>query len=216
MRACIGKRNRAIGMNLPNLVTLSRIPGTFLIAVLLYSDFLGAATLALALFILCAISDWFDGYLARKMNKVSTFGIFVDALADKIWVLGVLIALTDRKLILPDREVIPVLILLVILTREFLITGVRLVAATRGVVVAAERGGKNKTISQIVAIIVFMIIHVLETDLNRLTPQDLKQVADGVLIYVAFSFYLIATFLTVLSGARYFLKYQHIFAEPPK
>ncbi|HUG11410.1 MAG TPA: CDP-diacylglycerol--glycerol-3-phosphate 3-phosphatidyltransferase [Opitutaceae bacterium] len=203
-------------MNLPNLVSLSRIPGTFLIAALLYSDFFGAATLALAVFILCAVSDWLDGYLARKLNKVSTFGIFVDALADKIWVLGVLIALTDRKLIFPDRDLIPVLILLVILTREFLITGIRLVAATRGVVVAAERGGKNKTISQIVAIIVFLIIHVLETDLDEITPQDLRVIANEFLIYIAFSFYLIATFLTVLSGARYFVKYRHIFAEPPK
>ncbi|HEY5551730.1 MAG TPA: CDP-diacylglycerol--glycerol-3-phosphate 3-phosphatidyltransferase [Opitutaceae bacterium] len=203
-------------MNLPNLVTLSRIPGAFLIAVLLYSDFFGAATLALALFIVCAVSDWLDGYLARKMNMVSTFGIFMDALADKIWVLGVLIALTDRRLILPGRELIPVLILLVILTREFLITGMRLVAATRGVVVGAERGGKQKTVSQIIAIIVFLLIHVLETDLNRLTPQDLQQIASEYLIYIAFAFYLIATFLTVLSGARYFVKYRHIFSEPPK
>jgi len=203
-------------MNLPNLVTLSRIPGAFLIAVLLYSDWFGAASLAFVLFIVCAISDWLDGYLARKMNQVSTFGIFMDALADKIWVLGVLIALTDRKLILPDRDIFPVLVLLVILTREFLITGMRLVAATRGVIVAAERGGKHKTLTQIIAISVFLLIHVLETDLNRITPVDLHQIAHDILIYLAFGFYLLATFLTVLSGARYFVKYRHIFAEPPK
>lgn len=203
-------------MNLPNLVTLSRIPGTFLIAVLLYSDFTGAATLALLMFIVCAITDWLDGYLARKLKQVSTFGIFMDALTDKIWVLGVLIALTDRKLIMPTRELIPVLILIVILTREFMITGMRLVAAMRGVVVAAERGGKQKTLSQIVAIIVFLLIHVIETDLNRITSYDLQWIASGYLIYVAFIFYLIATFLTVLSGARYFVKYQHIFSDPPK
>jgi CDP-diacylglycerol---glycerol-3-phosphate 3-phosphatidyltransferase len=216
MRACIGKRNRALGMNLPNLVTLSRIPGAFLIAALLYADFPGAATLALLLFIVCAVGDWFDGYLARKLNQVSTFGIFMDALADKIWVLGVLIALTDRRLILPGSELIPVLLLLVILTREFLITGMRLVAAMRGVVVAAERGGKQKTASQITAIIIFLVIHVLDTDLNRLTPRDLHQLASEYLIYIAFAFYLFATFLTVLSGARYFVKYRHILAEPPK
>jgi len=203
-------------MNLPNIVTLSRIPGTFLIAALLYSDFPGAATLALLLFIICAITDWLDGYLARKLKKVSTFGIFMDALSDKIWVLGVLIALTDRKLIMPSRELIPVLILIVILTREFMITGMRLVAAMRGVVVAAERGGKQKTLSQIIAIIVFLLIHVIETDLNRITNYDFQWIASGYLIYLAFAFYLIATFLTVLSGARYFVKYQHMFADPPK
>ena len=200
-------------MNLPNIVTLSRIPGAFIIAALLYSDFFGAATLALAVFVLCAITDWLDGHLARKMNKVSTFGIFMDALADKIWILGVLIALTDRKLILPTRELFPVIVLLVIMTREFLITGIRLVAATRGVVVAAERGGKNKTVSQIIAIIVFLLIHVLETDLNKITPRDLSLIANQVLIYVAFAFYLLATFLTVLSGTRYFMKYRHVFSD---
>lgn len=203
-------------MNLPNLITLSRIPGTFLIAVLLYSDWFGAATLAFVLFVVCGISDWLDGYLARKWGQTSTFGIFMDALADKIWVLGVLIALTDRKLILPDRDIIPVLLLLVILTREFLITGMRLVAAMRGVIVAAERGGKQKTLSQILAIGVFLLIHVLETDLNKITPVDLHQIANEFLIYLGFAFYLLATFLTVLSGARYFVKYRHIFAEPPK
>jgi hypothetical protein len=60
------------------------------------------------------------------------------------------------------------------------------------------------------------VIHVLDTDLNRITPRDLHQLASEYLIYIAFAFYLIATFLTLLSGARYFLKYQHIFAEPPK
>ena len=216
MRACIGKGNRSNGMNLPSLVTLSRIPGTFLIAALLYSNFFGAATLALAVFILCAITDWLDGYLARKLGQVSTFGIFMDALADKIWVVGVLIVLTDRKLILPARDIIPVLILLVILTREFLITGMRLVAATRGVVVAAERGGKQKTLSQIVAIIVFLLVHVIETDLDRVIPFDLQRFASDVLTYLAFAFYLIATFLTVWSGTRYFIKYREIFSTPSK
>lgn len=203
-------------MNLPNLVTLSRIPGTFAIAVLLYADWFGAATLAFVLFVICGLTDWLDGYLARKMGQVSTFGIFMDALADKIWILGVLFALTDRKLILPDRDIIPVLLLLVILTREFLITGMRLAAAVKGVIVAAERGGKQKTFTQIIAIGAFLLIHMLETDLNKITPVDLNAIANEFLIYAAFVFYLIATFLTVHSGARYFLKYRHIFSEPPK
>lgn len=203
-------------MNLPNLVTLSRIPGTFLIAVLLYADFFGAATLAFVLFVICGLTDWLDGYLARKMNKVSTFGIFMDALADKIWIVGVLIALTDRKLILPDRDIIPVLLLLVILTREFLITGMRLAAAVKGVIVAAERAGKQKTVSQILAIGVFLLIHMLDTDLSRITPVDLHGIASEILIYLAFAFYLVATFLTVFSGVQYFIKYRRIFEEPSK
>jgi CDP-diacylglycerol--glycerol-3-phosphate 3-phosphatidyltransferase len=200
-------------MNLPNLLTLSRIPFTFVIAWLLYAEWFGAASLAFVLFIVSGVTDWLDGWLARRQGLVSHFGIFMDALSDKIAVLGVLIVLTVRGLILPTVEWVPVTMLLIILTREFLITGMRLVAATKGVVVSAERGGKQKTLTQIVAIGVFLFIHVLDTDLNRITPMDLHRLATEVLIYLGFGLYLLATAFTVSSGVRYFVKYRHIFAE---
>lgn len=200
-------------MNLPNLLTLSRIPFTFAIAWLLYAEWFGAASLAFVLFVASGVTDWLDGWLARRQGIVSHFGIFMDALSDKIAVLGVLIVLTVRGLILPAVEWVPVTMLLIILTREFLITGMRLVAATKGVVVSAERGGKQKTITQIVAIGVFLFIHVLDTDLNRVTPMDLHRLATEVLIYLGFGLYLLATAFTVSSGVRYFVKYRHIFAE---
>ena len=103
-------------MNLPNLITLSRIPLTFAVVLLIFGEWLGAATAAFVLFILCGITDWLDGHLARKHGAISNFGIFMDALTDKIAVLGVLVALTDARLVLPGSRIIPVLMLLLILT----------------------------------------------------------------------------------------------------
>jgi CDP-diacylglycerol--glycerol-3-phosphate 3-phosphatidyltransferase len=74
-------------MNLPNIITLSRIPVMFIIVGLMYCSFAGAATLAFLLFLLAAVGDWLDGYLARKQGIVTSFGKLMDALADKIMVL---------------------------------------------------------------------------------------------------------------------------------
>jgi len=199
-------------MNLPNLLTLSRIPFTFAIVLLVYGEWLGAATLAFVLFILCGVTDWLDGHLARKRGMVSSFGIFMDALTDKVAVLGVLMALTDARLILPGWRVLPALLFLLILTREFMITGMRLVAALQGVVVAAEKGGKLKTIIQIVAISALLLVPMIERDLNHFLRADLGPLLPW-LHGLAFGIYLVATLLTLLSGARYCLKYRHIFAE---
>jgi CDP-diacylglycerol--glycerol-3-phosphate 3-phosphatidyltransferase len=199
-------------MNLPNLITLSRIPLTFAVVLLIFGEWTGAATSAFVLFIVCGITDWLDGHLARKHGAVSNFGIFMDALTDKIAVLGVLVALTDARLILPHSRVIPVLMLLLILTRDFMVTGMRLMAAKEGVVVAAEKGGKFKTILQIVAISALLLVPTVERDLNHFLRADLSPVMPW-LRWFAFGTYAVATFLTLDSGARYVLKYRHLFAE---
>ena len=84
-------------MNLPNIITLSRIPLMFLVVWLMYQGWPGAATLAFWLFIVAAVGDWLDGYIARKRKLVSTFGKFMDALTDKIFVIGIMIALRARE-----------------------------------------------------------------------------------------------------------------------
>ena len=121
-------------MNLPNAITLSRIPMMFIIVGLMFCAWPGAATLAFALFIAAALGDWLDGHLARTRGLTSNFGKLMDAMADKIMVMGIVIALVEK------RE-IPLVLALVTLCREFLITGMRMVAATKGVVVAADGGG---------------------------------------------------------------------------
>jgi len=136
-------------MNVPNAITLSRIPLMFVIVGLMYPTWPGAATLAFVLFIGAAVGDWLDGYIARKQGLVSNFGKLMDAMADKIMVIGIVIALVEK-------HQIPLALALITLCREFLVTAMRMVAASKGVVVAADSAGKSKTLTQLVALGFFL------------------------------------------------------------
>jgi len=182
-------------MNLPNVITLSRIPLMFVIVGLMYCTWPGAATLAFALFIGAAVGDWYDGYLARKRGLVSNFGKLMDAMADKIMVIGVVIALVEK-------HEIPVALALITLCREFLVTGMRMVAASKGVVVVADSGGKTKTVTQLIALGFFLGAPMVSQDGNYLFHWDASGFAArvgtvGLWIFVA------GTVLSVWSGYRY-------------
>ncbi len=192
-------------MNLPNICTLSRIPLMFIIVALLYTEWVGAATLTFVLFVIAGITDFLDGHLARKLGQVSNFGILMDAVTDKVLILGIMIALVDRDRIpLPDP--FPIFLVLLIMGREFLITGIRLVAASKGVVVSADRGGKQKTVTQILAVGAFFLADVAIVDLPRWTGLDWGWLAK-VLNYGGLALFLLAVVFTLSSGARYFRKY---------
>jgi CDP-diacylglycerol--glycerol-3-phosphate 3-phosphatidyltransferase len=182
-------------MNLPNAITLSRIPLMFIIVGLMYCSWPGAATLAFVLFVAAAVGDWLDGYLARTRGLESNFGKLMDAMADKIMVMGIVIALVER------RE-IPVPLALITLCREFLITGMRMVAATKGVVVAADGGGKTKTVTQLIALGFFLAAPMVSVDGTHAFHWDSVQFVGyvgnvGVIIFLA------GTVLSVWSGYRY-------------
>lgn len=186
-------------MNLPNTITLSRIPLMFVIVGLMYCAFPGAATLAFALFLSAALGDWLDGYLARKRGLVSNFGKLMDAMADKIMVIGIVIALVEK-------QQIPVALALITLCREFLVTAMRMVAASKGVVVAADSGGKSKTVTQLVALGFFLGAPMVSQDGGYLFHWDASGFARlviqvGVIIFVA------GTALSVWSGYRYISRY---------
>ena len=106
----------------------------FLVVWLMYQPWFGAASLAFWLFIAAAVGDWLDGYIARKRKLVSTFGKFMDALTDKIFVIGLMMAFVELG-------TVPIYWVLIVLCREFLVSGMRMMAAAKGVVVSAERGG---------------------------------------------------------------------------
>ena len=106
--------------------------------------------LAAVVFIIAAITDSMDGYIARKHHLITTLGKFIDPLADKVLVIAAMIALVELQRI-------PGWIVLVIITREFVVTGLRLVAAAEGVVIAASKGGKLKTVFQIVALTMLIL-----------------------------------------------------------
>lgn len=186
-------------MNLANLLTLSRIPLMFIIVGLLYMNWPGAATLAFLLFVVAGVTDWLDGLVARKQGLVSTFGILMDALTDKVLMLGLMIALVDL-------DKISIFLVLLILGREFMITGMRLVAATKGVVLSAERSGKLKTLTQILSIGAFLFADMVRTDTEAwlgMDLTDLAQLGD----WVGMGLFLLATVFTLTSGYNYFRKY---------
>ncbi len=189
-------------MNLPNMLTLSRVPILFIIVGLLYLRWQGTATLALLLFIFGGITDWLDGYLARKRNSVSDFGKLMDALTDKILIVGMFIAILAVDLVPPWG----IICVLLIVSREFLVTGLRLVAASQGTILAAEKTGKQKTVFQIIAISVLLGAPAIHFDFTRWTGWNLNAF-ETFIYYTGIGFFLFATLLTVYSGGIYIAKY---------
>jgi CDP-diacylglycerol--glycerol-3-phosphate 3-phosphatidyltransferase len=136
-------------INLPNALSLSRV---FLVPLMLVFLSLGIKygdILAGVVFMVAAFTDMADGYIARKHGMVTNLGKFIDPLADKILVMAALVALVELQRL-------PAWIVVVILSREFIVTGLRMVAAADGEVIAASKGGKAKTVSQIIAIFMIM------------------------------------------------------------
>ena len=139
--------------------------------------------LAVAVFILAAITDSLDGYIARRFKLVTNLGKFIDSLADKVLVIAALLALVELNRL-------PSWMVMIIITREFVVTGLRLVAAAQGVVIAASRGGKVKTFTQIIAIILLIL------------NLPGRMIAMWV-----------AMILTVTSGMQYLMNGKKIFLE---
>lgn len=133
-------------MNLPNKLTVSRFILTAAFLVVFFTAWRYHQTIALALFCVAGLTDYFDGMIARRDKLITNFGILMDPLADKILVCSAFIAFVDRGWI-------PAWMAVIVVARELAITGLRLVAASKNLVLAAEGFGKHKTISQIVFII---------------------------------------------------------------
>jgi len=172
-------------LNLPNLLTISRIVMIPLMAVLLLYDTLTAALIAGVIFIIATITDWLDGFLARKYEQVSDLGALLDPLADKLLITTALVML------IPLGRV-PAWVVAVIIGREMAITGLRAIAAEKGVVIPAGWLGKYKTSFQCAALI----------------PLILHFEIMGVNFQLAGEFFLwIALFFTVWSGWEYIYDY---------
>jgi len=138
-------------MNLPNKLTVGRLFLTVLFLVVFFGRSRFADTMALGLFVIASITDYWDDQIARRRKLITNFGILMDPLADKIMVCSAFIAFVGLKWISAWMVVI-------IVARELAITGLRLLAASKSVVLAAEGYGKHKTISQIVAIISILVL----------------------------------------------------------
>ena len=139
-------------MNLPNKLTILRVILIPFFVVFMLFDITGAADkwIALVIFCVASLTDMLDGKIARKYNLVTNFGKFMDPLADKLLVCTALICLTSMNRL-------NVIVVLVIIAREFIISGFRLVASDNGIVIAASYWGKFKTVSQMALIIVLIV-----------------------------------------------------------
>jgi CDP-diacylglycerol--glycerol-3-phosphate 3-phosphatidyltransferase len=137
-------------VNLPNRLTVSRLVLTVAFLAALMSGIPYGGTLALIFFVAASLTDYYDGKIARRDNLITNFGILMDPLADKILICSAFIAFVDLRLM-------PAWMVVVIVCRELTITGLRLLAASKHVVLAAAAYGKHKTISQIVAIIAMLV-----------------------------------------------------------
>ena len=139
-------------MNVPNKLTVSRFVLTVAFLVVVFATFHFHETAALLLFSAASLTDYFDGRIARRDKLITNFGILMDPLADKILVCSAFIAFVGLGWM-------PAWMAVIVVARELAITGLRLLAASKNLVLAAERFGKHKTISQIVAIISILVLH---------------------------------------------------------
>jgi CDP-diacylglycerol--glycerol-3-phosphate 3-phosphatidyltransferase len=217
VRCCVWTQRRVcfaasrVRLNLPNLLTVSRLPAMFVIVALMYAQFQWAATLAFWLFIAAALTDWLDGKLARESGQVSTFGRFMDAVIDKVMVLGIMIALVNGHYFM-GYQIAATIILLCILCREFMISGLRMVAATKGVVVEADAGGKLKTFFQMNAIGWLLGTRMFSADFGELfRGSDARWITwinlGGMLLFA------VAAVLTITSGVTYFRRHGHVIKD---
>ena len=187
-------------MNLPNRLTILR---TVLIPVFLVFMYVKAIpynyTIGLFVFVIASLTDALDGHIARKQGLVTNFGKFLDPLADKALVMAALAVFVDFDII----NAIPFII---IIAREFMVSGLRLVTADKGVVVAAGFSGKLKTAVTMAALVLILLLIALENDFNwfNITMPDST---DTVLYIIEQSVIWLSAALTVISGLVYLKGY---------
>lgn len=194
---------------LPNIITLSRVLFLILIAWLTAQDWKGAATITFILSVVAAASDWLDGYVARRWALISNLGKLLDAIVDKIMVVGLFVVLVMTDLLPRDLrwlELLAWVIIAATVVRDLLITGIRMVVAKKGLVLAADQAGKRKTVWQITAICVLFFVPVLHHDLPRSLGGGFTVFSTWVWLNGVL-YFLLGGILTIYSGAHYILKY---------
>ncbi|MDR3256732.1 MAG: CDP-diacylglycerol--glycerol-3-phosphate 3-phosphatidyltransferase [Endomicrobium sp.] len=205
-------------MNLANKLTIARICMIPFFILFMELDGVYNSILALIIFCVASITDLLDGQIARKNKTITSLGIFLDPLADKLLMSAAFICFVGIPML-----GIPAWMVIVIISREFLITGFRSVAAVKNVMIPADKAGKFKTTFQIVVIIITMVILIVNEILSKftdITPEILKLYnydSYAILIVIMektpFWATLVATVLTIYSGANYIFKYRKLLSE---
>jgi CDP-diacylglycerol--glycerol-3-phosphate 3-phosphatidyltransferase len=171
--------------------------------VLLSLSFPFAKTLALMVFIVAGITDYLDGHLARTKYGITAFGRLMDPLTDKVLVCAAFVAFVELKLV-------PAWIVVVIISREFLVTGLRLLAASRGEVLQAGKWGKHKTVWQIVAISALLLGLAIRHDLLRTATATVKNNYDFAFHWIALGVSIAVAAVTLASGWMYFMEHRDL------
>jgi CDP-diacylglycerol--glycerol-3-phosphate 3-phosphatidyltransferase len=184
-------------MNLPNRLTIARLALCAVLLLILQITWEWRGILALITFFLASMTDWLDGYLARANNQVTDFGKLMDPLADKLLVSVVYISLIQELLV-------PTWFVICIICREFLITGLRMLAASKGVILAAESVGKHKTVSQVFTAFLALLV---------LAFRDFGQRPESVILLekkLLHPLIWITLLITMYSGLMYYIKNRNI------
>jgi len=178
-------------MNTPNKLTILRIILSFICIGFILQNSFSSLIIALIIFGLASITDFFDGYIARKRNLISDLGKILDPIADKILIIGVFCAFLELGIINSWMVIL-------IMFREFIITGLRLYGLNKGIVLEAKRFGKNKTVSQVVGIFVifFAIIS------SKIIPENSIVIFFQKKFIPLLMLYIVA--ITIFSGVYYF------------
>lgn len=201
-------------MNLPNILTVSRVVMVLIFVVLaavageifypgndLPRSVMIIRHVAYVLAILAAATDLLDGYLARKWNQVTDFGALMDPLADKVFI-------TATMLMAVEYRLMPAWVVVLVISREFMVTGLRTMAAKRGIVISADRWGKLKTFLQML-----MLALAGASWIGWYNLRDAN--FAGVELWTVWMIFLTGIVLvTVLSGAAYFIRYRSVFLKP--
>ena len=190
-------------MNIPNILTLSRLGLAVVMMVFLSVNFPFASSMALLVFIVAGITDYLDGYLARNVYGVTSFGRLMDPLTDKVLVCAAFVSFVELR-------ITPAWIVVIIISREFLVTGLRLLAASQGEVISAGTWGKHKTLWQIVAIATLLLGLAIRNDLLRNAGVKFLENYDSCFGYIAPAISASVALITMSSGILYFREHRSI------
>lgn len=202
-------------LNLPNKISIVRIVliPVFLVFFLLDGVMPYARLAATFVFILASITDFVDGHIARKYNLVTDLGKFLDNIADKMLVISALIAIVFAKVSFAPESLIEIIILIcvvIIVIRELLITMLRQIAAVKTIVIAADKYGKMKTATQMVA------ISFLIAGCDMMPLMEKIGLSFNLIIVIGFALLVVSTLLALLSAVNYFIKNKGVFKDTPK
>lgn len=203
-------------MNLANRLTLVRLMLVPFFLIFTIQDNVGTRVAALLLFVAGSLTDFFDGYIARKRRTVTVLGTFLDPLADKLFISAAFICFVQLQEIY-----VPAWMVVLIISREFLITGLRTLAASQGRIIAAEPTGKFKTTSQVTSIILILIVLIINSLLESRwgiskedllqSPRDWVRMSGRILDTLPYCLSFLTTVLTIISGYAYLRKHRDLF-----